>query len=367
LERETGKPIYPIEEMPVPQESDLKGEKLSATQPVPTFPKPFVRQRIGEEDLNDLIPDSSYQDLKKRFLESNHASMFTPLSMQGTIFFPGLDGGAEWGGPAFDPTSQLMFVNGNEMPWLIKAREVDFKTAGKENYLKAGQRLYNQYCVSCHGLERKGSGNYPSIVEVNKKYSAKTLIELISTGRRMMPAFKNISNDESAAIASFILDLKSEQTKEFKSMPVKIDSFRMLPYNISGYNKFLTKEGYAGIKPPWGTLNAVNMTTGEIEWKIPLGEIKEFKEKGIATGSENYGGPVVTASGLVFIAATPDGKFRAFNKLNGKLLWETQLPAPGFATPSVYEVNGKQFIVIACGGGKLKTKSGDSYVAFALK
>lgn len=366
LERETGKPIYPIEERPVPQETDLKGEKLSATQPFPTFPKPFSRQTFEESDLNDLVPDSSFQDLKKRFLATKHGDKFYPASLQGTIFFPGLDGGAEWGGPAFDPASQLMFVNANEMPWLIQAREVDLKNAGKETYLKAGQRLYNQYCVSCHGPERKGSGNYPSIVEANKKYSSKTFAELISTGRRMMPAFKNLSGDETSAIASFILDLKKEQANEFKSAPVKVDSFRMLPYNITGYNKFLTKEGYAGIKPPWGTLNAVNMTTGEIEWKIPLGEFKEFKEKGIITGSENYGGPAVTASGLVFIAATPDGKFRVFNKTNGKLLWETQLPTPGFATPSIYEVNGKQFIVIACGGGKLKTKSGDSYVAFAL-
>jgi quinoprotein glucose dehydrogenase len=366
LERETGKPIYPIEEKPVPQETELKGEKLSATQPFPTFPKAFARHSFEEKDLNDLVADSSFQDLKKRFLATKHGNMFYPASLQGTIFFPGLDGGAEWGGPAFDPATQLMFVNANEMPWLIQAREVDLKNAGKETYLKAGQRLYYQNCVSCHGPERKGSGNYPSIVEANKKYSAKAFAELIGTGRRMMPAFKNLSNEETSAIASFVLDLKGEQVKEFKSAPVKMDSFRMLPYNITGYNKFLTKEGYAGIKPPWGTLNAVNLVTGEIEWKIALGEVKEFKEKGIITGSENYGGPVVTAGGLVFIGATPDGKFRAFNKATGKLLWETQLPNPGFATPCVYEVNGKQFIVIACGGGKLKTKSGDRYVAFAL-
>lgn len=366
LERGTGKPIYPIEERPVPTQSELKGEKLWPTQPFPTFPKPFARQTFTEADLNDLVPDSSVQDLKKRLSGYKYGNMFEPPTFQGTIFFPGLDGGGEWGGPAFDPSSQLLFVNANEMPWMLKMTEVKLDAPKKENYIEAGDRLYKTNCMACHGPDRKGSGNNPPIVEANKKYSKKTLAELISTGRRMMPAFKNLLKEESAAIASFILDLKTNQKKEFVAPPVAIDSFRQLRYNITGYNKFLTKEGYTGIKPPWGSLNAVNLNSGEIEWRIPLGEIKEFKEKGILTGSENYGGPAVTASGLLFIAATPDGKFRCFNKYNGKLLWETHLPAPGFATPSIYEVNGKQFIVIACGGGKLKTTSGDSYVAFAL-
>ena len=145
-----------------------------------------------------------------------------------------------------------------------------------------------------------------------------------------------------------------------------IDSFLNMPYSITGYNKFLTREGYPAVKPPWGTLNAINLNTGDLVWKTTLGEYPELKAKGHATGTENYGGPVVTAGGVLFIAASKDGKFRAFNKRTGKLLWETELPAPGFATPSVYRLNGKQYIVIACGGGKLGTKSGDAYVAFAL-
>jgi len=140
-----------------------------------------------------------------------------------------------------------------------------------------------------------------------------------------------------------------------------------LPYLSTGYNKFLTKEGYPAVAPPWGTLNAIDLNTGEIAWKTPLGEYPELIAKGIpATGTENYGGPAVTAGGLLFIAASKDGMFRAFNKRTGQLLWQTDLPAAGFATPSVYEVNGKQYVVIACGGGKLKTKPGDTYIAFAL-
>lgn len=366
LERETGLPIYPIEERPVPTSSELSGEQLSKTQPFPTFPEPFTRQNMHLEDLNDLIPNSSYYELRERYLSSSHGNMFNPVTLHGTIFFPGLDGGAEWGGPAFDPESQLFYVNANEMPWLIQATETDNETSESESNLQAGKRLYSQYCVACHGPDRKGSGNYPSILEVKRKFTRDSLSALISTGRRMMPAMQMISEEEVDAIASFVLDIKENQPKPFKSTTAEIDDFRVLPYNITGYNKFLTQEGLPGIKPPWGTLNAVNLVTGEIEWKIPLGEIAQFKEKGIETGSENYGGPVVTAGGLVFIAATPDRKFRAFNKATGQLLWEYQLPAAGFATPSIYEIGGKQYIVIACGGGKLGAKSGDSYIAFGL-
>ncbi len=139
-----------------------------------------------------------------------------------------------------------------------------------------------------------------------------------------------------------------------------------VPYTITGYNKFLSKEGYPAIAPPWGTLNAIDLNTGKFVWKIPLGNDTTFKNAKEPTGTENYGAPAITAGGLVFIGATKDGMFRAFNKRNGKLLWETKLPAPAFATPAVYEVDGKQYVVIACGGGKLGTNSGDSYIAFAL-
>ncbi len=366
LERVTGKPIFPIIEKEVPTNTKLKGEKLWPTQPYPTLPKPFMRQVMTVDDLNNLLPDSSFQEIKKRFLGFKTGHLYEPPSLEGTVSFPGFDGGAEWGGTAFDPATGLLYVNANEIPWLIRMAEVEIKVPEKENNLAAGQRLYTQYCMSCHGPDRKGTGNNPTIVDAAKKYNAKTLGELFSTGRRMMPAFKNISAQESNAITSFVLELKKEQKKIFDQAPFAIDSFRNLPYSLTGYAKFYSQEGYPASKPPWGSLNAINLNTGEIAWKITLGEYPEFKRKGIITGTENYGGPVVTSTGLLFIGATRDGKFRAFNKFTGKLLWETELPASAFATPSMYEVSGKQYIVIACGGGKLKTKSGDAYVAFAL-
>jgi quinoprotein glucose dehydrogenase len=136
---------------------------------------------------------------------------------------------------------------------------------------------------------------------------------------------------------------------------------------MTGYNRFLDAKGYPGIKPPWGTLNAVDLNTGKLLWKVTLGEFDELTKKGIPpTGTENYGGPLVTKGGLVFIAATKDEKIRAFDKDTGKILWEAKLPAAGYATPSTYSIDGKQFVVIACGGGKIGSKSGDTYVAFSL-
>jgi quinoprotein glucose dehydrogenase len=142
----------------------------------------------------------------------------------------------------------------------------------------------------------------------------------------------------------------------------------VMPYQHTGYNRWYDRNGYPVSAPPWGTLTATDLNTGQRLWQVPLGEYPELTAKGIPiTGTDNYGGPLVMASGLIFIAATRDERLRVFDKKTGKLLWKTQLPAAGYASPSTYSVNGKQYVVIACGGGKLKTGSGDKYVAFALK
>lgn len=368
FERETGKPIYDVDEIPVDTVSDLTGEKVWPTQPIVTKPAPFVRQTITANDLNPYLPDSSFTKIKKTIEGSRYGNMFAPPGKKPLIVLPGYDGGAEWGGPAFDPQTGILYVNANEMAWVMEMVENKRTKPGKENYLQAGQRIYNQYCMTCHGADRKGTGNNPSLLNIEMKYSQENFFALVNSGRRMMPSFKQFNEEEKQAIASFVLEQKKNHQKEFIPVAHPIDSINSMPYTMTGYNKFLSPEGYPAISPPWGTLNAINLSTGELVWKIPLGEYEALKVKGIpATGTENYGGPVVTAGGIVFIAAARDGKLRAFNKFSGKLLWEYNLPAPGFATPSVYELNGKQYIVIACGGGKLGTKSSDQYVAFALK
>ncbi|MBN9382636.1 MAG: PQQ-binding-like beta-propeller repeat protein [Chitinophagaceae bacterium] len=364
--RETGKPLFPIVETPVDTATRLVGEKLWPTQPIPQQPKPFVRQSFTEKDINPYLSQEEYEDVKNR-LAGYHTGMFIPQSREGTVIFPGFDGGAEWGGPAADPGTGILYVNANQMAWILKMLDMDGKPKPREDLGMAGKRLFMQHCMSCHGPDRKGSGNYPSILNINKKLDEGQLISFINTGRRMMPAFEHLKQQEKEAIASYVLELKNKQPRPYVEELSARDSFRLVPYNISGYHKFLSKSGKPAISPPWGTLNAIDLNSGQLVWTTPLGEEAELKAKGYPqTGTENYGGPVVTEGGVLFIGATKDGIFRAFNKRTGKLLWETQLPAAGFATPATYMVNGRQYVVIACGGGKLGTHSGDSYVAFAL-
>ncbi len=367
FERENGNPVYPITEIRVDTVSELKNEKVWPTQPMPTFIKPFVRQSFSENDLNPFLPDSSFNKIKKDLAGYRFGKMFIPPGKQTSVVFPGFDGGAEWGGPTFDPETGILYVNANEMGWLLTIRDIKPEPPKIENFGQAGKRIYETHCASCHATDRKGSGNNPGLINIQSKINAKGILELLNTGRRMMPSFNHISIEEKEAVISYILDQKKEQQKKFNRSPQPADTFLNLPYATTGYFKFLSPEGYPAISPPWGTLTAIDLNSGEHVWKTPLGEYSELKEKGIpATGTENYGGSVVTSGGLLFIAAARDGKLRAYNKKNGNLLWEYDLPSPGFATPSVYSANGKQFIVIACGGGKLKTKSGDAYVAFAL-
>ncbi|HLZ89786.1 MAG TPA: c-type cytochrome, partial [Puia sp.] len=396
LDRKTGQPLSPVEERAAPTDSALPGEELSPTQPIPTGMPAFARQSLTEADLNRLVPDSSFADLRKRLAGYRTGRLFIAPSRQGTVIFPGFDGGAEWGGPAYDPQTGLLYVNANEMPWVLtmvdakkavaavggkagagavqgkEATPVTEAGGGRGRGVKvtvgtAAKALYATNCMVCHGANRQGGGNFPTLLGMDKKYNTEQFVTLISSGRRMMPAFRQLSDDEKQALAAFVLDQPAALGKRFVNASAKpIDPYFELPYTATGYNKFLTREGYPAVAPPWGTLTAIDLSKGSIAWKDTLGDYPEFKAKGIHTGTENYGGAVVTAGGVLFIAATSDAKIRAFNKRTGRLLWEADLPAAGFATPSVYAVDGREYVVIACGGGKLHKKSGDSYVAFAL-
>ena len=360
FDRVTGKPLFDVKEVPVAK-STIPGEVTWPTQPVPTKPAPFARQQMTEADIN---PYSTERDSLLARFRSVDNKPFTPISQRGTLLLPGCDGGAEWGGSAADPDG-ILYVNANDIAWLftMKERPKDDQLAS----LSPGHKIYTLNCSSCHGTDRKGNpkSGYPSLVSLNTKREKAFVSQIITNGKGMMPGFTQITANEKQVLVSFLFG--NEKVEPGTTITAKASQPKFPPYSISGYNKFLDSKGAYAIKPPWGTLNAIDLNTGEYLWKIPLGEDPDMKAKGINnTGTENYGGPVVTAGGLVFIAATKDERFRAFDRKTGKLLWETKLPAAGYATPSTYQIGGKQYVVIACGGGKLGTKKGNQYVAFSL-
>lgn len=372
FDRTNGNPIFPINETPVPTVG-LPGEQPWPTQPIPTLPVPFARQKFGPEDVTDISP-ATHKDMMEKYLKVKYRAMFSPPSKDGGWIFPGFDGGGEWGGAAVDQQTKIMYINSSELPWAQVMIDVP-KTDNNDHTLAgAGHALYNQRCIACHGADLKGNGStIPALLNLDKKYSLAQAKNIIDNGRNMMPSFKAIPEGEKQAILTFLLKLPEKEatgpTGRGGSEPVTAAKSALppAPYTMAGYTRFIDKDGYPGIKPPWGTLNAVDLSTGKLLWKVPLGEYVELTKKGIPiTGTENYGGPLVTKGGLVFIAATKDEMIRAFDKKTGKVLWQAKLPAAGYATPACYEIAGRQYIVIACGGGKIGSKSGDSYVAFSL-
>ncbi|MGH9652982.1 MAG: PQQ-binding-like beta-propeller repeat protein [Bryobacteraceae bacterium] len=354
--RQTGKSLFPIRERAVPP-SDLEGEASSKTQPFPLLPAPFARQRLTADMLTERTP-AAHRAVLARFKKLRSAGQFVPGSTQGTIIFPGFDGGAEWGGSAFDPQTGLLYVNANEMAWIL--RMVKQKPPSPT---MSGKSLYLAHCAACHKADMSGTPpEFPSLKNLKDKYSPQEVSGIVYKGAGRMPGFAHLGSGAIKALVGYVM------TGRDSSVHVHEKSKFFMKYLSTGYPKFLDPDGYPAVKPPWGTLSAINLNTGKYAWKIPLGDYPKLASKGLTnTGSENYGGPVVTAGGLVFIAATSyDKKFRVFDKATGKLLWETTLPFAGNATPSVYAINGREFVVIAAGGGKSKAPSGGMLVAFAL-
>jgi len=361
LHRETGQPVFPVEERPMPR-SELEGEQSWPTQPVPLLPQPFARQSFGEADVTD-ISAAARASVLTQLRQARAGALYTPLGLQEMVVVPGMNGGGEWGGAAFDPATGVLYVNGNELPYLTRMWEKDAPIGSSTGL---GEATFVAQCSGCHGRERQGDGErVPSLRDVAKRLSAGQVRDVIDHGRGFMPAFARLPEIEKRAVVAYLMGQDEPQPAATGSSPARRPGESA--YRFGGYKRFLDAEGYPAIKPPWGTLNAIDLNTGEYLWRVTLGEHPELTARGIPpTGATNYGGPVVTAGGLVFIAATADAKIRAFDKATGEEVWEAPLPTAGYATPSTYMVDGRQYVVVAAGGGRVGQKSGDSYVAFAL-
>jgi quinoprotein glucose dehydrogenase len=364
FDRTNGKPLFPIEEQSYPA-SDVPGEVTSPTQPLPTLPAPFTRQQLTPDLLTTRTPEAHAKAVEE-FATFRSGGQFVPIGLnKETVVFPCFLGGAEWGGPAVDRLRGVIYVNANEMACVLGLTE-------NQPTASTGARIYHNQCSLCHGKDLAGSPpQYPSLVDVGKRLSPEQMGARISLGGGRMPSFPNLRDGHLQALIQFLnnrAETGAKDPDEGGIYSTAADGATM-KYEVTGSRDFVEAEGYPAITPPWGTLNAIDLNTGRYLWKIPLGEYPELAAKGMTnTGSENYGGPIVTAGNLLFIGATAhDKKFRAFDSRTGKLLWETVLPFAGTATPATYMIDGRQYVVIASGGTQFtKGPTGSVYIAFSL-
>ncbi|WP_353483857.1 PQQ-binding-like beta-propeller repeat protein [Haliscomenobacter sp.] len=339
--RATGVPIFPIEEVPVPTKSEMPGEKPWPTQPIPVKPAPFARQGFKKEYYSTISPESEQYIKDQIASQQYNTGIYEPPNLKGSIIVPSANGGSNWGGAAVNPQSGVMFVNSVDLPWFLKLHEMKGLTANND---KTGENLFKLYCSSCHGMDKKGAGAGPDISAKVKLYSAKKLENILKKAAEPMPSFKHLPPVQINAIIAYLkgtpLDTKNGDTG--------LESASSEPYGFSGYDFYRDKWGFSAIKPPYGTLNAIDLNRGEILWQVPLGEDPKLAKMGIKqSGMFSRGGCIATAGGLIFIAATADEMFRAFDQATGKIVWETQLPGNGTAIPSTYAIGQKQYLTIA--------------------
>jgi quinoprotein glucose dehydrogenase len=365
LNRETGESLFPVEERPFPA-SNLPGEQAWPTQPIPVKPKPYARQMITENDLTDYS-DSGHAAIVKKFRSMRYEGLYTPPDLKGTLMFPGTRGGSNWGGAAFDPATNTLYIRSSEAPEIQTIIKEDPNKIAGLPLIDQGRRLYMSYCASCHGANKVGPSPNPSLVDLDKRMTRANALDKIKKGGGLMPPYAGVlKENELDAIVAFVHSVAPASAKTAKtetdSNSQKRDIFFL---NTTGYVTWKDPGGNPAIRPPWGTLHALNLSTGEYTWQLPLGNDEKRQLNGQAeTGLEGKSGPIVTAGGLIFIAGAEDKKLRAFEKSSGKLLWETTLPAIANATACTYQVNGKQYVALSVGG--TKEKPSGSIMAFAL-
>jgi quinoprotein glucose dehydrogenase len=359
LDRVTGKPIFPFRMRRAPT-SDLPGEVTAPYQPDLELPERFAKMEFTAADLSDRTPEVA--DFVATRFKSATTGFFRPASLGHPNLYFGMDGGAEWSGACIDVPTGRLYVSANHVGWLISVFRDDDPPDDPNAPKTPGRKVYDVTCASCHGPTLLGIGVAPPLRGLRFRLSDNDIIHQVRTGKNGMPAFPQLSDTDLKSLVDYLM-LRDRTTPP---QTVKSDRPR---YSFTGYPRFLDNEGYPANKPPWGTLNCIDLNTGKLLWKVPLGEYPELAAEGIHnTGTENYGGPIVTAGGLLFCSGTRDSKIRAFDKDTGKELWSGKLPWVGIAPPSTYELHGRQYVVITSTGNKLGKQSeyGDAYVAFAL-
>lgn len=364
FDRETGNPVFPIEERPVPA-SRIDGEEAWPTQPIPTAPEPFARQHFSQDEVTNVSRAARDYVLRELATYRNEG-LYTPPDPTGTVTLPSTRGAANWGGAAHDRNG-ILYVNATELPGISTVRKIGGTARTEGDILTRGRNFYVQNCASCHGMNREGQPPMlPSLTNLQERRSKQDVLRIIEKGGSQMPAFPSISEEKKEALIAFLFEKErsSVQQHRLQAEPSEREGGQYV--DTTAHKRFRDPNGHPAIKPPWGTLNAIDLNTGEMKWQVPLGTEPELADRKLSpTGLPSIGGPIVTAGGLLFIAGTKEKKFRAYDKDTGELLWQTTLPAGAFSTPSTYKSNGRQYVVIAAGGGR-GTEPGDYYVAFAL-
>ncbi|SEB48446.1 pyrroloquinoline quinone-dependent dehydrogenase [Terriglobus roseus] len=376
FDRVTGKPLWPVNERAVPK-SPLPGEVASPTQPVPSKPEPFGRQTFTSKDLSPYLEPEEHERLKKQIDAARNDGLFTPPSTEDTVEMPGNNGGANFGGTAIDPVHGYLYVVSKDLPAMLKLQLPPAAPAGNTAEAR-GAAVYANTCSLCHGINREGKlPVIPTLVDIHSRLPEAQIRETVRYGKGMMPSFGSLPPAQVDDLMKFLKNpgLPALQTT---SAAASTADPKTLRYR-SGFGFMFAESGLPVIAPPWTTMTAYDLNTGNVQWKIPLGEVPELAEKGITGTGSHFPkvNPVVTAGGLIF-TGTRDRKVRALDASNGKVLWEAEVPAALEGMPAIYQVAGKQYVVF-CAAARSTTRTHavpghpasqdpihGSYVAFAL-
>ncbi len=364
LDRMSGKPVFPVRMRRAPV-SKLPGERSAEYQPDPELPEPISRSEFSPDMITDRTPEA--RAFVEQLVARANYGFFAPFEEGKPTLYIGSRGGAEWSGAAVDVPTGRLYVTSNRWVSRITVMANDERERDPRHPPSAGEKVYAQHCLPCHGESRTGFGVAPPLIGLKSRMKDADVLALLATGRGVMPPNPLLEDAQKRDLLDYLFRRNQPPSRGAGGGPGTGDQPK---YVFDGFGFLVDHEGYPGIKPPWGLLNCYDLSTGKVLWRVPLGELEKLtKQGGPKTGSQNLGGASVTAGGLVFVAGTEDEKLRAFDADTGAELWSAKLPFAGTAAPAIYEVRGRQYVVItATGGGRVGGASGagDAYVAFAL-